>query len=303
MPARINQLATQFETIIFKYYGARPSVEAYASEIVGQLDETAEKLDEYIQIDTAEVNIKDYIQNCAAKKKGCDRAPLMNYLAHGIDIIKICLANPMPLDQNAARNLKQELTQLLLDMQSLSVLPKVAQIQVTYNGMDVIINGCYGCTSGNIIQEKLGSALKLTPESICEYVSDIINAQQNPLLEQENDRLNKKLLSQLRAVEENARLNQAALPTQSQSYEALRLKPVGESKVMRKASVVSNQSRLAIKGGSVQQPPKLPVVSSYAGSMFQAFGDLFLDPDCQHSANNDTDSSKQQGFISLTDFL
>ncbi len=190
MPTRVNQLATSLEKIIYAYIGSRPK--ALTDDLLP--DEQSVNLDEYIHVDMSALELDEYIQASAARTTGCDRKPLMSYIAHGVKLLNTLQENPKPLDEEAAISLKQELTQLMVNMQLLLVMPKTEQITVKYqvvNDQTIEVNliGCCGCYSGTIIQDVLFSAVKLTSRDIGEYINDIVNAHQYPLLIQDNKRL------------------------------------------------------------------------------------------------------------------
>lgn len=194
MPARLGKLATLFETIIFTYYGYRPE------DVILESDsEQQEGSDEFIEVKRGSVSIDDYILYAAAQKKGSDRAPLMSYLGYGIQLIRTTLENPKPLDENSCQELKNQLIQLLVDLQSVSVGSKSAHIAVNYNGTQVMIKGCCGCTSGNLLQNVLFSTIKSVDDEMKAYIVDIVNAHQSPLLKQENQRLAQQVSEQCKA--------------------------------------------------------------------------------------------------------
>lgn len=213
MSTRIKQLAKMFEKIVYEYYGEPGKVLDEKGVMLS--DEDCADLKSYEYLHSKDRNIEEHIEASAqAKNTTPDRASLMKHLAHGIALINVLLDDPTPLTKAIVISIKQNLTDLLIDLKKLLNLPKADYITIKYgdNDIEVKIYGCLLCRSGKIIQRTLSSVLMKTSEEIAEYITDIVNAHQYPLL-----------------LDECVRLQ-----SENKSYELVIMKQLSEIEEMRK---------------------------------------------------------------------
>jgi len=291
MPARLSQLATLFETIIFKYYGPRPKDLTHTPVSSEQTD-----VDEFIQVDLESVGMEGYILAAAARKKSFDRVPLMNYIAYGIKLINTVLASSKPLDEQASNELKQQLNQMIMDLRSVLAESKTVQVTVNYNDDTVMINGCCGCASGIIIQDVLFSNLKNLGRDDGVYITDIVNAHQSPLLIQANLHLTAELLKQSKASQdlvqehrvENLRLT-TELSKQSKASQDLVQKHRVEIETMRNLNGENRRSLRPVQSQTTQLASQAPLVPKRGPFLLfpQIIEDLFAGNRVENPSPND----------------
>lgn len=274
MPTRTHQLATMFETIIHTYYGqsgdSTVTVESTATEPL-------ENMDEYVQIDTAEMGIDEYIDMAVDKKRGCERASLMHYVAHGFKLLNTLHNTSKPLELMVIEHIIQDLTQLMTHLQCLLIMPKTSQISLKYDEKEVVIHGCSGCRSGVIVQKVMLLPLHHISGHVCEYITDIVHAHQLVLLAQENKQLKTDMTLfnlQLQRMEgENKRLHEEA-----SFYSQVMLKQLNEIETMRNQLIGSHKERCRDQASAALSPPLPGISSSNRSSIFPSISALLHDP-------------------------
>ena len=262
MPTRVCQLATMFEAVIHEYYGQTAVSKARVESAASEIDE----LQDYIQINTQVLDLDEYIEMAAVKKKDWDRVPLMHYLARGVKIINELLCNQNPLDSATVEHIKADLSQLMIDIQLLSCLPKTEHIRLNHDETEIILHGCSGCRSGEILQKKLIMPLNHISGRVMEYISDSINAHQIPLLAKKLRRL--QTMSELSENElKSLRAETERLHADISSYSRMLFKQLNEIESMRK--------ELNCKPASQSLPERRLEHSENRHSLFYTLGSMF----------------------------
>ncbi len=262
MPTRVRQLATMFEAVIYEYYEQTAVSKARVESAASEIDE----LQDYIQINTPVLDLDEYIEMAAVKKKDWDRVPLMHYLARGVKSLNEVLCTETPLAAYKVEHIKAELTQLMIDLQLLACLPKTDRITLNHDDTEIILHGCSGCRSGEILQKKIIMPLNAISGRVMEYISDSINAHQIPLLATELRRL--KAMSELSENElKSLRAEAKRLQADISSYSRMLFKQLNEIENMRK--------ELNCKPASQSLPEKRLEPSENRNSFFNTLGSMF----------------------------
>lgn len=198
MPARLHTFYRSLEEIIIEYCETKTSTYSVVSQTNNPED--------IPDLETPNLNECILALEQSNSSGGIDRSSLLRYLLHAIEQLRPFIDTTYVLDETSTNNVKEELSQFIINIQKLLNMTQKTQLMVKYNNQEHSVNGCVRegilglCTSGNIIQKKLFTALSLsvnTNEDIIKRtIDDIINAQQHKLmiakikcLQEENDEL------------------------------------------------------------------------------------------------------------------
>ena len=141
------------------------------------------------------------------------------------------------------------------------------------------------------MQNKLFSPLKLSSERINEYITDIVNAHQTPLLTQANRQLEAEhglVVTQMQRLEQNHQ----RLQSEVESYSRVMLAQMREIEVMR------NQSLAQLRPVAPAAAREALVTQPIRTSFFESFSAFFNDTEST-SHSRSLDPSRAYEF---TDF-
>lgn len=140
--------------------------------------------------------LETYISDTLTLSGKTNRTPLMLYILYGVNLLKPLIKNSCILNETETEILNRQLVQLIMDLQRLTTLSPSEHISVTYMNTSVILMGCgsWNSASGQLIKTNLFPpasplSLRASKDTIDLYIMDALNEQQNPLLLQRIEQL------------------------------------------------------------------------------------------------------------------
>ena len=117
-----------------------------------------------------------------------DRTSLMLYILSTIHLLRPHIQSPKVLNEDETNNLKIKLINFIINLQKIVSSSNSVEIDVLIDGRHTFIEGCgtWRSVSGDIIKKNVFIALAIPTQGseyvIRQYITDLLNEQQNPLL-------------------------------------------------------------------------------------------------------------------------
>lgn len=117
-----------------------------------------------------------------------DRTSLMLYILSTINLLRPHIQTPKVLNEAETNNLKIQLINFIMNLQKIVNSSNSVEIEVLIDDKHTLIEGCgtWRSVSGDLIKKNVFIALAIPMQGseyvVRQYITDLLNEQQNPLL-------------------------------------------------------------------------------------------------------------------------